>query len=414
MPAHRISSTFWRVVTPSVWPEAPRWMSFSTLLELEACPRRWALKAAQYPEVWEHTGYPSVPQSAALEGVVVHSAIERIASALAERGCASLRDESAIETLMELGGYTGIVGECIGRALRQYQGNPRAESVLETVRRGLATHLPELRSRVQRQVSRIRPAVRVSRPISTTIQPERQTRSQIHDGYHVEVEVRVPELAWHGFVDLLALSKDFCEIRDFKTGAMKDAHEFQLRIYAFLWARDHELNPSGRRADKLVLSYNDRDVEVSAQSTEALHSVGEEIRTRTGKALAAIQLHAPEARPNSENCSYCSVRHLCDEYWKWPGRHGEDQGLPTVRFADVEIALTGRHGPSSWDGVLEASPGSDSTQPALLRTANLQFDLQPGQKIRVLNVHIKSPNEDEGLPVVATMGANSEMFLLPP
>ena len=70
--------------------------------------------------------------------------------------------------------------------------------------------------------------------------------------------------------------------------------------------------------------------------------------------------------------------------------------------------------PSSWDGVLEASPGSDSTQPALLRTANLQFDLQPGQKIRVLNVHIKSPNEDEGLPVVATMGANSEMFLLPP
>ena len=32
----------------------------------------------------------------------------------------------------------------------------------------------------------------------------------------------MPELAWHGFVDLLALSKDFCEIRDFKTGAMKD------------------------------------------------------------------------------------------------------------------------------------------------------------------------------------------------
>ncbi len=296
MPAHRISSTFWRVVTPSVWPEAPRWMSFSTLLELEACPRRWALKAAQYPEVWEHTGYPSVPQSAALEGVVVHSAIERIASALAERGCASLRDESAIETLMELGGYTGIVGECIGRALRQYQGNPRAESVLETVRRGLATHLPELRSRVQRQVSRIRPAVRVSRPISTTIQPERQTRSQIHDGYHVEVEVRVPELAWHGFVDLLALSKDFCEIRDFKTGAMKDAHEFQLRIYAFLWARDHELNPSGRRADKLVLSYNDRDVEVSAPSTEALHSVGEEIRTRTGK--ASLQFSYMRRRPD--------------------------------------------------------------------------------------------------------------------
>ena len=85
--------------------------------------------------------------------------------------------------------------------------------------------------------------------------------------------------------------------------------------------------------------------------------------------------------------------------------------LPTLRSRWTGST---RSREASGPGALEASPGSDRTQPALLLTAHLQFDLQPGQKIRVLNVHIKSPNEDEGLPVVATMGANSEMFLLSP
>ena len=195
---------------------------------------------------------------------------------------------------------------------------------------------------------------------------------------------------------------------------MKEVDELELRIYALLWARDREVNPSGRLADQLVLSYNERDVEVLSPSIGGLCSLEEEIRSRTERSLATIRLHAPEARPSVENCSNCSVRHLCDEYWKWPGRHGEDQGSPTIRFADVEIELTGRHGPSSWDGMLEVSSGPNSTQPALLRTANLQFDLHPGQQIRVLNVRVNRPNEDEHLPVVATMGANSEMFLLSP
>ncbi len=248
---------------------------------MEACPRRWALKAAQYPEVWEQRGYPRVPQAAALEGIVVHSAIERIVSALAERGCASLRDEKAIETLKELGGYTEVIGNCIVIAVRQYQGNPRAESVLDNVRRGLATRVPELRSQVQRQVSRIQPSARATRAIGATIQLERKVRFQVPDGSHPEVELRVPELAWHGIVDLLALSKVSCEIRDFKTGSMKEVDELQLRIYALLWARDRDLNPSGRLADKLVLSYNDRDVEVAAPSNEALVLLEREISSRT-------------------------------------------------------------------------------------------------------------------------------------
>jgi hypothetical protein len=56
-----------RINNPSTWPQLPRWMSFSALLEIEACPRRWALKSATYPSVWNGRGYPRIPQSAAIE-----------------------------------------------------------------------------------------------------------------------------------------------------------------------------------------------------------------------------------------------------------------------------------------------------------------------------------------------------------
>lgn len=47
---------FWRVLRPTKWPEAPSWMSFATLIELEICPRRWALVAAEYSDIWNNRG----------------------------------------------------------------------------------------------------------------------------------------------------------------------------------------------------------------------------------------------------------------------------------------------------------------------------------------------------------------------
>lgn len=391
-------------------------MSFSTLSELEACPRRWALSAAEYPHVWEHRGYPRAPQPAALEGTIVHLAIEMIAHALAERGCPSLLHESAISTLKELGGFTAIVVDCLDRALRPYEGNPRAAPILEGVRRRLSPRVPELRSRVQRLLSRIHPESRAASPGGPTTHPEGESRHQLLHGTHAEVELRVPELGWHGIADLLTLSTTSCEIRDFKTGTPKQEHEFQLRTYALHWARDRDLNPSGRLADKLVLSYDERDVEVPAPRANTLRSLEDELRERTAEALAAVQRDPPEARPSPENCAYCTVRHLCEEYWQSHARHGGGRESPERQFADLQIKLSGRHGPTSWDGIVESPSGLKAGRPILLRTSSLRFDLHPGQRIRLLNVHAGMPNEesieDESLPVVATMGTSTEVFLL--
>ena len=88
---------------------------------------------------------------------------------------------------------------------------------------------------------------------------------------------------------ILTLSATHCEIRDFKTGTPKDEHQFQLLIYALLWWRDRDLNPSARLANRLIVSYDDRDIEIQAPGVDVLCSTEEELRKRTTAALATFK-----------------------------------------------------------------------------------------------------------------------------
>lgn len=253
-------------------------MSFAALMDIETCPRRWALSAAEYPHLWKRRGYPHVPQLASIEGTVVHLALKTVTSAIVERGCPSLTDESALLTLRELGGYTAIIRRSLERALQPYQENPRAAPVLDIVRTQLSGRIPELRSRVQKFLSRIHIEPRTGKPGGASAYPKVGSRQQLPLGSHSEVELRVSELRWLGVADLITLMKRCCEIRDFKTGTLKEEHEFQVRTYALLWARDADLNPSGRLADKLVLSGVQGDLEVPAPNPHELRSLEDEIR----------------------------------------------------------------------------------------------------------------------------------------
>ena len=406
----------WTVLEPSKWPPAPAWMSYSTLTELEECPRRWALKSAEYSEVWEGRGYPRVPQSSVLVGQVVHSAIERVARALSEAGCESLQSESAVSALRQLGGYSAIVSDCMEAVFSKYEGNPRATPVVESLRQVLSTRVPELRSRVQRQVSRIKLAGDGSgaEGAGAGRQAGQGMRRPLKDGSHAELEVQDPELGWRGFVDLLTVSDSLCEIRDFKTGAVKDEHKLQLKLYAMLWSRDRELNPTGRAAQSLVLSYDEQDLQLEPPSAATLDALHEEIRERTERALNDATETVPEARPGQEQCQYCAVRHLCAEYWEWLRGEASGGELAASQYGDVEIELTSPHGPSSFDGRLLSGTGLQSGRDILFRTSNLQISLRSGQRLRVLNVQISDDSPDDGsAPIVATMTGTSEVFVLP-
>lgn len=410
------NTAVWLVSSPSVWPKAPHWMSFSTLSELETCPRRWALSAADYPHVWEKCGYPRRPQISALEGTVVHLALEKISHALAKHGCHSLIEERAFSALKELGGYTVIIAECIDCALRPYEGNPRATPILDGARQQLTPRAPKFRTHIQRLLSRIRLVSRDGVALDAPAHGIEGSMHQLPHGSHAEVELQVPELGWHGVADLLTLTSSFCEIRDFKTGVSKPQHEFQLRLYALLWARDRNLNPSGRLADRLVLSYDESDVEVPVPREDELRFLEDEIRRRTAVVLSDLRLDPPDARPSQESCPYCSVRQLCEEYWKWHVRQEKGGEFPEGQFADLQVKISARHGPTSWDGIVESSSTINVGLPILLRTSNVPFDLRPGQRVRILNIHVDVSMEEcienEPTQVVATMGINTEMFIV--
>lgn len=399
----------WRVLMPTTWPDPPAEMSVSTHAKIDECPRRWALSVAEYPDLWDGRGYPPKLQIAALAGSVVHLALEIITKQLSRSGVASLSDASAPQVLRDLGGYTRIVEGCVDRILKRYVDNPRASGLMEHAQRTLRGQVPTLRARVQSMLSRLR------LPKGASLAPAASTkktggpppRLPLAHGTYPEVEVRAKSIGWKGKVDVLVLGDDACEITDFKTGTADEAHKFQVRAYAVMWKLDNELNPSGRVVDRLVLAYESQDVAVPPPSASEIEDLGRDLLARRRAAEAALAVRPPSARPNAESCRQCGVRQLCDEYWAGTTQAVSDDG----RFGDIELKITGRHGPTSWDAVVVRARNLAAKAPALLRLQQPD-EFKAGTRLRVLGGALARDPEDHAAPAIVTLGALGEAYRL--
>jgi hypothetical protein len=382
-------------------------MSVSTLTEIEACPRRWALSSAEYRDIWGGHGYPPRINVNTLGGNVTHLVLETVTKHLVGAGCPSVEDPKAVLVLKELGGYTKIVQDCIDRVLERFAANPRAFPLLEDSARTLYRQAPELRMRAQRLLARVRLAQLALS--SNTSAVGTKWRGPLTAGAFPEVELHARQIGWKGRADLVVLSDEDCEITDFKTGMRDEAHKFQLQVYALLWSLDQDRNPNGRLASKLILAYNDGNLDVPAPTATQLAELKRELVRRGDAARAAVQSgHPPQARPSAENCRFCSVRHLCNEYWvPDPQRPSAFDANP--RFSDAELKIVGRHGPSSWDAVIVPSRTLASGKAALLRTPQ-DTQLRPGQHLRVLDAAIAVDSEEQDNPAIITVGTFSEIY----
>ena len=412
------NTTIWHISHPKVWPKTPSLMSFSTLSKLEMCPRCWALSATEYPNIWDRSGYPRLLNSCTIEGIVIHRVLAIITKAMSKNGCLTVAESDATQVLKELGGYTALIQKSLEHTLSAYQTNPRATPVLEQKRRELEARIPYLRVKVQSLLSRVRLEPRYTASSKTISPTGRPMRIPLQYGSYSEMELKAPELNWHGFVDLLTLSPTNCEIREFKTGDSKDKHSEQLKMYSLLWLRDREINPSGRLVDSLVISYNDGDVMIPSPGEAELDSIEVDLRSRTESARETTMGNPPQANLDEQHCKYCHVRHLCEEYWN----NHKYRELPAemtqeTSFDDLEVKLTSRHGPTSWDGIIEASAIIVVGQSVLLHAPRVSLiDLHPGQRIRMLNIHLVLPKQDitynKSTPAIVTIGTGSEIFLV--
>lgn len=386
---------------PARWPSPPEQWSYSSLREAEECPRRWSLSRATYPAVWDRSGYPQRPVVASLVGEVVHSALERVLRALHAEGCDSRVGTAAVSILRQLGGYSVLVRVAIEEQLRRLEPNPRMAPRIETLRAVLNKHVPEIRQRVQSIVTRMPLA-----PSGRALEGQAGGgRGPLGPGSYPEIELRAPQLRFFGRVDLLSVGTGQVTITDYKTGQPDPQHVDQLRIYALLWHHDDELNPWRVPAASLVIVYSAHDEFLDGPDAVELDDLATTLDARIESAQSQILLRPPPARPAPDVCRYCSVRHMCEEYWAGlaPPVAG-DVGADRV-FVDCEGTITGRNGPRSW--MLTLKPTSFEV---LLRTPTETPGFDAGDRVRLLGLIYGADDDCER--TVATVTQASEVFVL--
>ena len=381
----------------------------SALKEIEACPRRWALTSATYDGLWPGRGYPPRLRLGTLGGSVIHLALETVLDALAVSGCASITDPAAVGVLRSIGGYTKVLNDCIARTLSSFADNPRAARLLEATERALRGQLPRLRTTTQTLAGRAQLSAKAQlKGVPTTD----KIRTPLPDGTHLETVIKAARLGWKGKADLLVLSRESCEIVDFKTGGVDDSHSFQLQVYAVLWSRDQDLNPSARVATKLTLAYPTGDVSVAVPSPAELAALEQDLVARADVARRSVASESPEARPSLDNCSFCGVKQLCDDYWAASTQRQIAGARPPEKgsYRDVEVMIAGRHGTFSWDAIVEIDGAPP--KPIVVRSSSGDLRLQTGRRARMLDVHVGMAHDDQGDTAILTIGSFSEVYEL--
>ncbi|WP_323672961.1 PD-(D/E)XK nuclease family protein [Candidatus Poriferisodalis multihospitum] len=378
-----------------IWVGAPDLWSFSTLAEVSACPRRYALRRASYPEIWDRPGYPERVNEAALLGTAVHDGVELVLRELSRTGCSSIADEQAVAAIRRLGGYSKIATRCLDEHLQRLSANPRMAPRLDGLRAQIDNRASEMRRGIQALVSQS-PAAPNKPERGRRQDGDPVKRATLGEGRHLETTLVAEEARFAGRLDLLVVHSDRADIMDFKTGQPSERHNLQLHLYGLLWQLDETANARRLPVGSLVLGYVDGAVEVEPPSDWGeLHDW---LRDEIANAESQVRAQSPAATPSVE-CWHCPVRQLCDEYWDSPFTGG----VPDSSFVDREVSILSRNGPTSWLGRLTRD-GSE----VLLRSSRDCEALALGSDVRILNLLAGEAEELDGM--ILTMTRSSEVF----
>jgi len=394
-------------------PDPPAYWSYSSLREAGACPRRYALSRARYPDLWDGAGYPRVPRVPALLGDIVHDALDVIVSALTASGCGTVRSAEAVAVMRALGGYTAVIEAAAAKRLAGLAGNPRVgEDLRRRIGRAVQAQVPEARYQVQAYIARtaLGPARKAAgAPGAAAGAPGPSAasgRQPLGPGAHAEAMLRSAQPRLTGRIDLLRVSETGAAITDYKTGSESPSHRDQLELYALLWDLDQESNPGGLPATSLTAAYPDRDLTFSAPDDAGLRAIEDKVTVAVKAADAEISSDAPRAVPSPDNCGSCDVRQLCADYWAVaaPGLANLADG---TRF-DCQGLVSTVNGPRSWWLRLDG----DGQPELLVRSSPAGPGLQPGRRVRIMGLRADIDPEAEQGTIAASAGVTSEVFTM--
>lgn len=392
-----------------LWPSTPARWSHTSLAEIEACPSRWMLSRAAYPDLWDREGYPPLPVVAAIFGNVVHAVVDRLAKKLGAAGITSPSPGDVVGVLSSLGGWRGIVLDAIEGELLKLSDNPRITlDRITRVRDELVRRAPDAADQVKVFLGRgVFPSGSGSsndKDVSVGRGDVSRRRAPAGRGAHAEQELTAEKLRLTGRIDLLVVDDAAVTITDLKTGMQNAAHEDQVRLYALLWYLDSQVNPARRLATELRVAHPGMVHSFAAPGLSDLEALADAVATRVEAADRITREPPPTANPNEENCQYCYVKHLCDAYWSaLPPAITE---VSTDDWFDFEGRILRRNGSKSWFAETLTQP----TAEVLVRTVETNAAFQVGKRVRLLGVR-RSQDPDDPARIVISLVPTSEWYL---
>lgn len=387
---------FLRVALPNNWALPPEYFSVSTLLQIEACPRKWSLSNSHFNEFGDRNGYPEKPSIPLIKGRIIHKCLETLTHHLKSENCNSLSDPLFVSIMRRIGGYSQLVSDATNLIIESYSKNPRAVININHISQRIKILSPEIRSGVQSLISKSEiNAIPGSNKTKSTSSSNK--KMPLSSGMHTEVKLTDGK-RWKGIVDVLGLMQNRCIIKDYKSGKPKDNDIFQIKTYAWLWYSDNIKNPSKTLPDELVLLYPDKCIEVNPISISEISEFTDNLYLRTNKAISSITKDPPPAFVSNENCSNCTVRHLCAEYWEMLETNNTFD--ISSKNIDIQVKIKKRRGPKSWDVVIDSCNNHTlSGEAVLINQNNALFNkLDNNITIRVLDAFLAKPIEQSDLP----------------
>lgn len=329
---------FYFLARPTEWAAPPKMYSFSSLKQIDECPRRWQLQYSKYEGL---DRYPSRPNPAAVEGRIIHSLLEKLFRALACYGMPLIGSETFQKCISEID-----INLAISRSIRDYEErialNPRGHGFQ------LRSSIQQLRNKVVQifrdQYDKIRKNTPPSIIRSSYNTLKKQSCNDVtgndfavilnKNKILTELTLEHMELPFSGIIDFIWLDDEGMKISDFKSGAYKHDHKDQVLMYALLLKSNLQCLPK-----EAFIVYPDRSERVEIDEN-IVENVFFDLKNKIITAKRELK-SVPAKTSLNENCQYCPVRQLCDQYWV--SLSNDPQQVKKSGIVDLEVEVTGIH-----------------------------------------------------------------------
>lgn len=357
--------SFYELQAPTAWADPPSMWSSTSIDDVESCPRRWQLLRSRWGDL---DRFPVRSHPAAIEGQIVHEALDRLTRACGHRGNPPFGSTEFAAALTDADFFSGFA-RAVSEWGHRLMSHPRPGPAFR-----LRTSAEELANRAVRMFRQqykpdgnltsyvVESANHVPASLKALLKQKRALS---------EVKLAHPRLPFLGILDRVQIIADGVEIVDFKTGKPSEGHLRQLLRYALLWWR----------------ATGEPPVRVSAQYLEGVASwpSSERVLAETESDIAmqlpllavALRSRPPVAKPGAA-CRFCAVRARCTAGWGI----GEEDALADGR-GDAELLVNAKAGDH---GFLAQSRAG--TEVAVVYEAPIAKLLPPhvgGQILRVID-----------------------------